>query len=316
MTISPKLLRTLAAAVIVSAATTILACGSDNTAPAGASGSLSLAITDSPFPFDSVARADIFVVRIDGKLTDADSAEAEKGKDDDANRNSDASKDWVTIATPNQSFNLLDLQGGKTTNLGQKTLATGTYKAFRLILDTDKSSVTLKNGKVLTGANGLIKFPSAGRSGVKVQLEQPVSVVANGTQMVIDFDLGKSFVLRGKTIGQNGLLFKPVIRGVARDLTGGITGTVHGGRATGAALANASVEVLKSGSALGDTVSADIVATTKTDAAGAYTVQFLMPASYAVRATPPAGSANSAALLSSVVVASGKTTAGSDIVLP
>ncbi|MGI8547963.1 MAG: DUF4382 domain-containing protein [Gemmatimonadaceae bacterium] len=316
MPVTPKNLRTAAAAVIMSAAATTLACGGDNTAPSGASASLGVSITDSPFPFDSVARADIFVVRIDGKLAESDSAEAEKGKDDDSSHNGDASKDWVTIATPNQSFNLLDLQGGKTTNLGQKTLATGTYRGFRLILDTDKSSVTLKNGKVLTAANGLIKFPSAGRSGVKVELERPISVVANGTQMVIDFDLGKSFVLRGKTIGQNGLLFKPVIRGVARDVTGGITGTVHAGSATGAAVANVSVEVLKTGSTLGDTVSADVIATTKTDAAGAYTVQFLTPASYAVRATPPAGGTNSPALLSSVVVASGKTTAGSDIVLP
>ncbi|HEV2641231.1 MAG TPA: DUF4382 domain-containing protein [Candidatus Elarobacter sp.] len=301
---------------IAACATVFVACGGESgTAPAG-SAALNVAITDSPFPFDSVARADIYVVRIDGKLADTDSTEAESGKDNDSNRNENPASDWVTLATPNQSFNLLDLQGGKTTNLSQKTLPTGTYRGFRLILDTDKSSVTLKNGTVLTSANGGIKFPSAGRSGIKIKLEQPISLVSNGTQMVIDFDLGKSFVMRGNSIGKNGLLFKPVIRAVARDITGGISGTVHAGTATGAVVRGASVEILKSGSALTDTVSADVIATTKSDSTGAYSVQFLMPASYAVRATPPSGSTNSPALVPSVTVASGKTTTGTDIVLP
>jgi protocatechuate 3,4-dioxygenase beta subunit len=133
--------------------------------------------------------------------------------------------------------------------------------------------------------------------------------------MVIDFDLGKSFVLRGNSINNNGLLFKPVVRGVARDITGGVSGIVHASTATGAGVANASVEILKAGSAITDTVSADVIATAKTDSTGAYSVQFLLPATYAVRATPPSGSALHPALVPSVVVATGKTTTGTDLVL-
>lgn len=313
----PKHLRAFAAVAIVAASAVVLACGSDNVATApSTSGSLNVAITDSPFPFDSVARTDIFVVRIDGKLADTDSASSESGKDNDSNANDDPSRGWVTLATPNQSFNLLDLQGGKTANLGQKTLPTGTYQGFRLILDTDRSSVTLKDGKVISAANGTLKFPSAGRSGIKIKLDSPISLVAGGTQMVVDFDLGKSFVLRGNTIGRNGLLFRPVIRGIARDVTGGISGTVHSGSSTGAAVASASVEILKSGSALTDTVSADVVATTRTDSTGAYTALFLLPADYAVRATPPSGPATSPVMLATVTVSAGKTTTGADLVLP
>lgn len=304
--------------IAASLATSVLAaCGGDSggtTSPASAS--LSVALTDAPFPFDSVARADLFIVRIDGKMADADSADAESHKDNDSSPNRDPSKDWVTLAAPNQAFNLLDLQSGKSVNLGQPTLPTGTYRGFRLVLDTDKSSVTLKNGTVLSGANGMIKFPSAGRTGIKIQLDKPVAVVSGSTQLMVDFDLGRSFVLRGKSIGKNGLLFKPVIRGTAQDMTGGVSGTVHATTASGAVVPNASVEILKSGTALNDTVSANVVATTKTDTNGVYTAMYLLPASYTVRATPPAGSANAAALLPAVVVASGKTTAGADIVLP
>jgi hypothetical protein len=296
---------------------TLAACSSaDNGTSPSATGSVSVALTDAPFPFDSVERADLFIVRIDGRIAAADSADAEAGKSDDSQSNTDPSRGWVTLAAPNQSFNLLDLQNGKTVNLAQTTLATGTYSGFRLILDTDKSNITLRNGSVLTGANSGIKFPSAGRTGIKINLAQPFVVSSGNSQMIIDFDLGHSFVLRGNSIGQNGLVFKPVIRASASEKTGGIAGTVHATTATGAAVANASIEILKAGTTLTDTTSANVIATTKTDSTGAYAVLWLQPSVYAVRATPPAGSTNQAALVSNVTVTSGVTTSGTDIVLP
>jgi hypothetical protein len=134
--------------------------------------------------------------------------------------------------------------------------------------------------------------------------------------MVIDFDLGHSFVMRGNSIAKNGLIFKPVIRATATEQTGGIAGTVHATTETGAVVPNASIEILKSGTVLSDTVSANVIATTKSDSLGAYTVLWLQPSSYAVRATPPTGSSNQPALVADVTVTSGKTTTGTDIVLP
>jgi hypothetical protein len=295
----------------------LAACSSTDSATSpSATGSVSVVLTDAPFPFDSVERADLFVVRIDGRISDADSADAEAGRDDDSNSNNDPLRGWVTLAAPNQTFNLLNLQNGKSANLGQTTLATGTYRGFRLILDASKSSITLRNGSVLTGINSGIKFPSAARTGIKIKLAQPFVVVSGGSQMIIDFDLGHSFVMRGNSIGRNGLLFKPVIRATASEQTGGISGTVHATTATGATVANASIEILKAGTALTDTVSSNVVATTKTDSVGAYTALWLQPAIYVVRATPPAGSTNQPALASNVTVTSGKTTSGTDIVLP
>jgi hypothetical protein len=295
----------------------LAACGGADQSPSV--GSLSVAITDAPFAYDSVARADIFIVRVDAKVAEADSAESERGKGDDSgSRNDDPGKDWVTVATPNASINLLDLQGGKSSNLGQASLPAGTYRGFRLVLDTDKSSVTLKNGTVLSGSTTPgIKWPSSGRSGVKIKLEQPFTVAAGGSQMIIDFDLGHSFILRGKTISKDGLLFKPVIRAAARELTGSVSGSGHATSATGAAVAGATIEVLKAGTAITDTASANVVSTTASNAAGTFKAAFLMPGSYSLRVTPPAASAAlKAALVPSVAVTSGKDTPAGAVVLP
>ena len=57
-----------------------------------------------------------------------------------------------------------------------------------------------------------IKFPSASRSGIKIALTQAVTVMANQTTTVlVDFMVLNSFVMRGNSIAQNGLLFTPVI---------------------------------------------------------------------------------------------------------
>lgn len=294
----------------------LAACG-DSTTPRSAP--LTVLLTDAPFPFDSVARVDVHVVRIDAKqaeTTDAEADDASIGADNDTpGARSDG---WISIATPDETLNLLDLQSGATTNLGTLTIPTGTYRGFRLILDTQQSSVTLKSGTVLTGSSAPgIKFPSAGRTGVKVVLAQPITLTANGSVMVLDFDLARSFVMRGNTISQNGLLFKPVIRATARDITGAIRGIVVGGTATGPAIADATVEVLKAGTALDDTVSANVVASTKTDASGGYLAAFLLPGSYSLRATAPTGSTFTKALLAGpVTVTSGDTTTASTIVVP
>ncbi len=280
-------------------------------------GSLIVQLTDAPFPFDSVARADIFIVRVDGRLAATDSAEAETAGDPGGN--TDPSQGFITIATPNTRYNLLDLRNGTTVNLGQTTLPTGAYWGFRLILNTDSSSVTLKDGTVLNGnSRPGIKWPSAGQTGIKIVLDQPVNVVAGGTVMVLDFDLGSSFVLRGRTISQNGLLFKPVVHAIAQDITGSLSGSVRADSAAGAPVANATVEVLKAGTALTDTASANIIRSGTSDSTGAFTLSFILPGSYALRAWPPSALSASydPVLIPTVTVTSGVDAGGNVLVLP
>ena len=170
--------------------------------------------TEAPLPAGSVKSVDIFVVRVDAKAqepTDDDAAEATE--------ESESSKGgWVTVAEPNATFDLMQLADGANTFLGDAQVAAGSYRGFRLIIDPAKSSVTLNDeANTVIGGESIVglKFPSADKTGIKIQLAgSPVEVKEGETStLVVKFDVSKSFVMRGATIEQNGLLFKPVIRG-------------------------------------------------------------------------------------------------------
>ena len=207
-------LRRLALSAAPLAAAVLAAACADSGPTASATGRLTVQLTDAPFPYDSVSRVDIFVVRADAKRDDADSsAAAQDVGDDGKNRGG-----WVTIAEPKGAYEMTALRNGVVAPLGVASLPAGTYRAFRLIIDPAQSSVTLKNGTVLNGTSSPgIVWPSAGRTGIKMRLAQPVTVpeakegVAPPT-FLIDFDLNESFVLRGNSLGQNGLLFKPGVK--------------------------------------------------------------------------------------------------------
>ncbi|HMA23212.1 MAG: DUF4382 domain-containing protein [Gemmatimonas sp.] len=210
-----KRLRFIALSSLALAAATIpVACSDSGLAGVnGTMGSVIVRLTDAPFLTDSVKSVDIFVVRVDGRTAAVDDAAA------DQNADNGSADGWHTLASPGASYNLLELQNGASTTLGSAPLTAGTYNGFRFIIDPTKSSVTLKNGKVLTGTSSPnITFPSASRSGIKINLTSPVNIVGGATTtLLVDFDVNGSFVQRGNSIEQNGLLFKPVIRGTVID---------------------------------------------------------------------------------------------------
>ena len=286
-------MKALVALAVASVA--LSACGDSG------SGTMTVRLTDAPFPFAEVSRVDIHVVRVDARTTEATTTEA----GDVSNTT------WTTIATPNALINLLDLANGTTTNLGEATLPTGTYSGFRIIIDPSKSSVTLKDG-----TKPDVQWPSAAQTGIKVNLDQAVSLTENGSVVVLDFDVGRSFVMRGNSIKNNGLLFKPVVRGTAVDITGSASGVVRGDNATGPVVADATVEVLKAGTTIDNTDDTNIIATAKTDASGAFKFAFLLPGTYVLRATPPAGSVYKPALLSGgFTVTTAHETTGLNVIL-
>jgi hypothetical protein len=263
----------------IAGAIALTACGDSS---GTGTGTLSVRLTDAPFPFSEVASVDAFIVRVDARKAESTDAEAE----DESNQ-----EGWTTVATPNALVNLLDLSDGKTTNLGATTLPTGTYSGFRLIIDPSQSSMTLKDG-----SHPDIKFPSAGHSGIKVKLDQPIELTEDGSVMTLDFDVGRSFVTRGNN-ARNGFIFRPVVRAVAQDITGSVTGSVRATSATGAGVPDATVEVLTAGSLLTDADPTHVVRTAKTDASGNFRIAFLLPGTYVLRATPPAASGFKPALL-------------------
>ncbi|ODT05070.1 MAG: hypothetical protein ABS52_02695 [Gemmatimonadetes bacterium SCN 70-22] len=199
--------------LILAAATTALACG-DSTSSVRGNGLVRVQLTDAPFPYDSVQSVDIFVVRVDARLAEPDSAQASTALSED----SASSAGWTTIARPNRSYDLLTLRNGTVADIGQDSVPQGNYRGFRLVIDPSQSGITLKSGMILTGASSpSVTFPSAARTGIKIVLTKPIPVGDDSTSTVlIDFDLDNSFVMRGNSITKNGLLFKPVVKASAK----------------------------------------------------------------------------------------------------
>ena len=248
----------------------------------GGTGTLTVQLTDAPFPFSEVSSVNVFIVRVDAKAAEPSESEAADS----------GGGGWTTIATPNALINLLSLGGGKTTTLGAATLTTGTYRGFRIVIDPSKSNVTLKSGTPVD-----VKWPSAAQSGIKVLLDKPIEVIPGGLIVLADFDVGRSFHMRGNSISQNGLIFNPVIRAIVADVSGSVSGSVRGDSASGVGIAGATVELLKAGTLLTDTDPTNVIRSGVTDASGNFLLAFLVPGTYALRATPPAASLYKPALL-------------------
>ena len=171
-------------------------------------------MTEAPLPAGSVKSIDVWVVRIDAKRQEPTDAEAAE----DTEESEAEQAGWVTVAEPGASFDLMKLGEDTNTLLGEAVVAAGAYNGFRLIIDPAKSSVTLNDeANTVIGGESIegLKFPSAAQTGIKIKLAGgPVQVEDGETStLVVKFDVSRSFVVRGDSIEQNGLLFKPVIRG-------------------------------------------------------------------------------------------------------
>lgn len=294
-------LEVLGCAVIVGLS--VSACDSGSSSPilgGGEAGQLNIDLTDAPFPFSEVKRVDVFIVRIDAKTGESEDAEVE-----DAFKTSG----WTTLVSPNAIVNLVDFSNGKTISLGTATVPAGTYRSFRMVIATDHSGITLNDG-----ATPDVKWPSAGKNGIRVKLDQPV-VISGTSNLLIDFDLGRSFVMRGNSISKNGLLFKPVVRGTAQQSTGTVAGSVHADTPAGAAIGGATIEVLKAGTTLTDTDPTNIVRSGMTDVGGNFTLRYLPPGTYVVRATPSAASGYEPALLTGSLTITAATVTGGKLIV-
>ncbi|HEY7393302.1 MAG TPA: DUF4382 domain-containing protein [Gemmatimonadaceae bacterium] len=208
--------------VIACAAVLVGGCADDDTTSLGSTGRLTVRLTDAPSLIDSIQRVDIFIERVDGRLAVASDAEIA------AHVDTASVGGWVTLATPNASFNLLALRNGTTRTLHDASLPTGSYNAFRIVIDPSKSSVTLKSGRVLThNSSPGILFPSVTRSAIRISPSKPVQIVGGRTaNLIVDFDVNTSLVQRGNSIERDGLLFRPRITATVVD-AGVVTATLR-----------------------------------------------------------------------------------------
>jgi hypothetical protein len=165
-------------------------------------------VTDAPFPIDMIESASVTITKVEVR------------------RVSDTISDgnpFITVTEESFTMNLLELRNGITEELPRIEVPAGKYDLVRLYVEDAEL-------KVKDGGTFNLKIPSGKQTGIKVFIN-PAIVVEGGlsSELLLDFDLARSFVIRGtfnSPHGINGFLFKPVIRAVNNSTAGRIIGMV------------------------------------------------------------------------------------------
>ncbi len=132
-----------------------------------------------------------------------------------------------------KTFNLLDLQNGKSLHLGDLILPAGHYQEIRFKLAAPKQganqaeiqsnpdcNITFENGDSLP-----LFVPSGAQSGYKGKGAFDITADAK-IALTADFDVHKAIVVTGKSENNTKYILKPVIRLVVTELSGVINGNV------------------------------------------------------------------------------------------
>jgi hypothetical protein len=263
------------------------ACYQDDTtaAPSGSRRATRVLITDAPFPFDSVQSVDVYIISISA------STEPDTGSSAD-------NMQWVPIVEPHRQINLLSLQRGTTSLLGEKEIPADQYRAIQVVIDVDSSEIHFKDGSA-----AVVRWGGSGQQKIHTFVEAAMDVPSEGASIVLDFDVGKSFPYNN--LGDRAFDFFPWIRAVNADATGSISGTVSRDTSGGPAgpVVNATVSAWGGGPN-----NWYIYSTGTTDGAGHYKLAYLLPGNYIVGVDPPSPSTLASDLDSNVVVARGADT--------
>lgn len=231
---------------------------SDEDSKIGQSSTVTISLTDAPFPSDSVAAA---IVEIDWVKLKRVLDETE-----------DVDPDTAFLKLDVQdTFNLMELVNGEKTILGiLDSIPVGEYSEIRM--HVVESRIVLKNGKDFH-----LKIPSGQSSGLKIKIK-PSLLVEEGSdsEILLDFDASRSFKViggmhnKGKGKGKykeiKGFMFKPVIRASNLTETGSLSGTVTEIE-NGSAIKNAHLYLVK-----GSEPDLDTVAGARTTPDGFYKI--------------------------------------------
>jgi len=179
-------------------------CNDDDDIPSG-KGAVTIKITDAPFPFKFVKKANIGIEKVELK---------------------DAKGDYVVVFEGNSNFNMVDLTNGSTKTVAQTNIEKGTYSEARITLNT--ASIQLSNG-----TNYELNADAQGSYTYNIN---PAFIVeeGNSSKILFDLDVNQSFKFQGSWFGQwihdithiTGCDFQPEFRICDLDQTGAIQGKV------------------------------------------------------------------------------------------
>jgi hypothetical protein len=206
-------------------------CNDDNI-PSG-EGAVSIKITDAPFPFEFVKKANVGIAKVELKNAKGEYEVVFEGKSD---------------------FNMVDLTNGSTKTVAKSNIKKGTYGEARVTLNS--ASVQLSNGtnyNLNTDAQGSYTFNI-----------NPALIVEEGntSNILFDLDVNESFRFQGSWFGQwinnianiTGCNFHAEFRVCDLDQTGTIKGKVT---LNGSPLGNAYVYITVNGKKIATHTKAD-----------------------------------------------------------
>jgi len=190
----------------------------------------------------------------------------------------DSLSGWQVLSTGSKTYNLMNLQNGTFTTIGEAKIPAGTYTQIRLKLGAG-STITVD------GTTYPLTVPSGLQSGLK--LNGSFLVPSGGTaDLAMDFDASRSILQTGA--GQ--YMLKPVIRVMSTSTAGAIRGTVVPSTVSTTIYA---------------TQGADTVSTALTNTSGAFMLSVLAPGTYNLGFHPTAGYRDTT--VANVLVTAGQT---------
>ena len=176
-----------------------VSCNEKKTDAVTGTGTLRIVATDAPFDFDVVASAKLTVTEI---LVRPESGEK------------------ITVMDTPVTMDLLQLRNGLVETLADVEVPAGKYN--EILLKISNASVELKDGRHFN-----LTVPSGASSGLKIFVSPSVTVTTGvSSDLLLDFDLSRSFVATGTSSNITGFNFRPVLRAVAMAATGTISGQV------------------------------------------------------------------------------------------
>ncbi|MCG6188620.1 DUF4382 domain-containing protein [Maribellus maritimus] len=170
-------------------------------------GRINVHLTDAPFPVDLISHTYVTIDRVEiRQKTEVDMEES-----DDT---------FLVLSEETMVVDLLELTNGITEQIASVDLEAGYYDMVKLRV-TD-ATVVLTNGSEFE-----LKVPSGSSSGLKVKIQPEIYLEEGQTSdVLLDFDVSKSFVVKGSLDNIKGFNFKPVVRGVYMGAAGRIEGNV------------------------------------------------------------------------------------------
>ena len=188
-------------------------------------GRIIVKITDAPFPIDFIEDASVTITKVEmrleemsGEMNEENGEGGEEGEEGDGKE-----RPFITLFEGSETFNLLELRNGVMATFLDLEIPVGNYNLIRIYVEN--ASIAVKGYDTYS-----VKVPSGSQTGVKVFMKPSLKVAGGLTaEVVLDFSLEKSFVLKGNMntpAGIKGFNFKPVIRAVNNTIAGSVEGVV------------------------------------------------------------------------------------------